>query len=21
MDIKVTGWECVDWMHLAQDRH
>jgi hypothetical protein len=20
MDLKETGWECVDWIHLAQDR-
>jgi len=20
MDIKETGWECVDWIHVAQDR-
>jgi hypothetical protein len=20
MDLKETGWEGVDWMHLAQDR-
>jgi hypothetical protein len=20
MDLRIIGWECVDWMHLAQDR-
>jgi hypothetical protein len=20
LDIRELGWECVDWMHLAQDR-
>jgi hypothetical protein len=20
MDLRETGWESVDWMHLAQDR-
>jgi hypothetical protein len=20
MDLKEIGWECVDWMHLAQER-
>jgi hypothetical protein len=20
MDLRETGWECVDWIHLAQDR-
>jgi hypothetical protein len=20
MDLREIGWECVDWMHLAQDR-
>ena len=19
LDLKVTGWECVDWIYLAQD--
>jgi hypothetical protein len=21
MDLREIGWEDVDWMHLAQDRH
>jgi hypothetical protein len=21
MDRKATGWNCVEWIHLAQDRH
>jgi hypothetical protein len=20
MDLTQTGWECVDWMHMTQDR-
>jgi hypothetical protein len=20
MDLRETGWKCVDWLHLAQDR-
>jgi hypothetical protein len=20
MDLREIGWECVDWLHLAQDR-
>jgi hypothetical protein len=20
MDLRVIGWECLDWMHLAKDR-